>query len=83
MGNIFSKSKKQQERNVEEVIRGIVEAVIIAFILRAGIGAGIKTALGIELTVGISIVLLHLAWEEFGEPFSGIIKSITGIFLPS
>lgn len=81
MGNLASTSRKQQKKNVEEVIRGIVEGIALVFILRAEVSAGLRNAFGIEASVFIAVVLLHLMWEEFGEPFSGIVNWITGLFI--
>lgn len=81
MGAIFSTSKRQQERTVEEVLRAIIEAVAVAFIIRADAAAGLRSALGTEVTVGLGIVVMHLLWEEIGEPFSGFIKGLSGLFI--
>lgn len=81
MGNIFSRSKGQQEKNVEEVIRAIVETFVIAMVIRLDLAEGLRTAFGLEVTIGITLVFMHLMWEELGEPFSGAIKWISGIFV--
>lgn len=81
MGTLFSRSKHQQEKNVEELVRASIEALAVFIILRAEVAGGLKTALGIELSAALIIIVMHLLWVEFGEPFQGITRGITGFFV--
>ena len=81
MGSLFSSSKHQQERNLREFIRGVIEGAVAVAILKAEFTAGVRSTLGTEVSVFAIIVIMHLLWEEFGEPFKGVIDGISSLFI--
>lgn len=81
MGNLFSTSKTQQEKNAIELTKAVLTAVAVAFVIRADAASGMRSAMGFEFTVGATIITMSLVWLEFAEPFEGIFKTLSGWFI--
>ena len=77
----MSSSKRQEEDNITELIRAGFEIAAVMLVLKMDVASGIRGQLGIELTIGLTILAMHIAWVELGEPFEGITKWIEGLFL--
>lgn len=81
MGNLFSASHDQQEKNAIEFTKAILTAVAVAFIIRADAASGMRSTMGFEFTVGATIIVMSLLWLEFAAPFEGIFKTLSGWFI--